>query len=83
MCSPPFFLLRYDDVLSPALAGDFEQVPQYMGLTVNGGYKVQPHIVPHSHKIDCGEGRGGEYVHAGKGQADFQRFSAIIAGLIL
>lgn len=76
-------LLRYDGVLFPALAGDFEQVPQHMGFTVNGGYRVQPHIVSHCHKVDCREGRGGHYVHAGKGQACFQRFGAIIAGLIL
>lgn len=76
-------LLRYDGVLFPALAGDFEQVPQHMGFTVNSGYKVQSHTVPHSHEIDCRKGRGIEYVHAGKGQAEFQRFSAIIAGLIL
>lgn len=76
-------LLRYDDVLFPTLASDFEQVPQYMGFTVYSGHKVQPHIVSHCHKVDCREGRGGHYVHAGKSQAEFRRFSAIITGLIL
>lgn len=76
-------LLRYDDVLFPALAGDFEQVPQHIGFTVNGGYKAQPHVVPHPHKVDCRERRGGKYVHAGKGQAESQRFGTVIAGLIL
>lgn len=76
-------LLRYDDVLFPTLASDFEQVPQHMGFTVNGGNEVQPHIVPHAHKIDCRKGWGIEYVHAGKGQAKFQRFGTVVVGLIL
>lgn len=82
MCSPPLLLLCHDDVFSPADAGDFDQVPQYMGFTVNGGYEVQPQIVSHSHEIDC-SWRGGHYIHAGKGQAYFQRFGAVIAGLVL
>lgn len=76
-------LLRYDGVFFPALTGNFEQISQHMGFTVNGGYKVQPQIVSHSHEIDCREGRGCHYVHAGKSQAEFRRFSAIITGLIL
>ena len=73
----------YDDVLFPTFASDCEYIPQHMGFTVNGSYEVQLQIVSHSHEIDCRKGRGIEYVHAGKGQAEFQRFSAIITGLIL
>lgn len=76
-------LLRYDDVLFSTLAGDCEQVPEHMGFAVNSGHKVQPEVVPHSHEKDCRHWRNGKYVHAGKGQACFQRFGAVIAGLIL